>query len=239
MSQLTLIRHGQAAAFSDDPDRLTELGETQARRLGEYLADKGVEFHDAITGGLRRQRQTAQLVAEAYAAKGRAFPDIAQDDGWNEYDAGAVMGALAPALEAADPAFAKLASAAREALGGPEQNRHFQRMFEVLMAAWVDGSTHAEGVEAFDAFHGRVIAARDRIVAGPGGRHVGVFTSGGPIGANVAASLHAPPAQSMKVNWRVRNASLTEFTFSGSRLSFDGFNGLPHFIDHPQLLTYR
>jgi len=239
MSQLTLIRHGQAAAFSDDPDRLTELGEEQARTLGAHLVAKDVRFDQAVIGGLRRQRQTAELVAEAYRTAGKAFPELSQDDGWNEYEAGGLTAGLAPALEASDPAFAKLAQAARAALGTPEQNRHFQRMFEVLMAAWVDGATAAEGVEPFDAFYGRVIAARDRIMAGPGGRHVAVFTSGGPIGANVVASLQAPAGQTVRVNWRVRNASLTEFTFSSARLSLDSFNALPHLTDHPELLTYR
>ena len=97
----------------------------------------------------------------------------------------------------------------------------------------------AGGVQAFDDFHAGVIAARDRVMAGPGGRSVAVFTSGGPIGVNVGASVNAPPGETVRINWRVRNVSITEFTFSRSRISFDSFNGLPHLLDAPELGTYR
>jgi hypothetical protein len=36
----------------------------------------------------------------------------------------------------------------------------------------------------------------------------------------------------------VRNCSLTEFVFSGERLSLDSFNGTPH-LDDPALRTFR
>ena len=64
------------------------------------------------------------------------------------------------------------------------------------------------------------------------------FTSGGPIGACVQLSLDAPKAQTMQVNWRVKNASLTEFTFSKGRLSLDSFNREPH-VQDPALSSFR
>ena len=42
MSELLLIRHGQATPFEDDTDRLSALGETQARAVGTFLAASGV-----------------------------------------------------------------------------------------------------------------------------------------------------------------------------------------------------
>jgi broad specificity phosphatase PhoE len=65
-----------------------------------------------------------------------------------------------------------------------------------------------------------------------------VFTSGGVIGLAVQTALDAPAAQALAINWRVRNASLTEFTFGKGRLAFDCFNALPH-LDDPALRTYR
>lgn len=233
MSKLTLIRHGQGT------DQLTELGHAQAQQLGEHLAQHAVVFEQVITGSLKRQVQTAQAVADAYAARGLSFPDMEQDAGWDEYEAGPIMTHLSTELEASDPAFAKLAEASRDAQGSPEQGRHFQRLFEAIMIAWTEGRAPAEGVQSFDDFHAGVIAARDRVMAGPSGRSVAVFTSGGPIGVNVGASVSAPPGQSVRINWRVRNVSITEFTFSTSRVSLDSFNGLPHLIDAPQLVTYR
>jgi broad specificity phosphatase PhoE len=61
MSQLIVVRHGQAAAFSEDSDRLTPLGERQAAVLGEYWVKRGVSFDEVIVGGLRRHAQTSAV----------------------------------------------------------------------------------------------------------------------------------------------------------------------------------
>ena len=59
-----------------------------------------------------------------------------------------------------------------------------------------------------------------------------VFTSGGVIGVAVQIALGTPDPSGLEINWRVRNSSLTEFLFSGERLSLDSFNTLPHLDDH-------
>jgi hypothetical protein len=50
--------------------------------------------------------------------------------------------------------------------------------------------------------------------------------------------LNAPERSALEINWRVRNCSLTEFTFSRDRVSLDSFNAIPH-LDDPALQTYR
>jgi broad specificity phosphatase PhoE len=40
MSTLILVRHGQASAFEDNYDRLSSLGERQARLLGESWRER-------------------------------------------------------------------------------------------------------------------------------------------------------------------------------------------------------
>lgn len=242
MSELVLVRHGQAAAFSADSDRLTELGTLQARVLGEYWAARDESFDAVICGGLRRHRQTHEQVAQAYADIGKALPEPTYDEGWNEYNAGAIMSELGDVLRRESPTFAKLSEDASAHAGGAERNRYFQRAFEVLMDAWVKGEPApeaSENYETFQAFHGRVMAARARVLEAQGSRRVAVFTSGGPIGVAVAASLQAPQEQALRVNWRVRNASLTRFLFSVNRMSFDGFNLTPHLDARPELITFR
>ena len=82
-------------------------------------------------------------------------------------------------------------------------------------------------------------AALKHILAQDGaGRRVAVFTSGGVIGLIVQSVLHAPDEQMLALNWRVRNCSQSEFTFSRARISLDSFNTLPH-LDDPALWTYR
>ena len=231
MSQLILVRHGQAAAFTADSDRLTELGERQAAVLGEYFSSRRVEFDDVIVGTLRRHVQTEAHVAAAYARAGLAWPKARSVAGWNEYDATAIMHVLGQALQARDAGFRKLVDDFQAAAESPERNRYFQRMFEALMAHWVGGDMLVDGVESFETFHARVSQASDQVLNAPASRRVVVFTSGGPIGVNVQRALRAPKPVALELNWRVRNTSLTEFVFGRDRLSLDLFNATPHVLD--------
>ena len=96
MSQLILIRHGQAAAFTPDSDRLTELGQRQSQKLGEYLAARRIRIDEVHTGTLKRQIETEQLAGEWVRAAGLRWPDAQQHPGWNEYDAGSITGSSHP-----------------------------------------------------------------------------------------------------------------------------------------------
>ena len=101
------------------------------------------------------------------------------------------------------------------------------------------GEVQAPGVEPFEAFHARVRRARDAVLTKEGSRRVAVFTSGGPIGVCVQLAVDAPPPSAVQLNWRVKNASLTEIVFSSlQRMSLDNFNTLPH-LDDPALQSFR
>jgi broad specificity phosphatase PhoE len=58
MGNLYFVRHGQASFGADDYDQLSELGSRQSVRLGEYLAEKGLQFEAVYTGSLKRHIQT-------------------------------------------------------------------------------------------------------------------------------------------------------------------------------------
>ena len=252
MSQLILIRHGQAAAFTADSDRLTELGRRQAEALGEYFVGRGLRFDEVHSGTLKRQVESERIVCAAYERAGMPWPEPQRAPGWNEYDAGAILGQLGPVLAERDAAFAALMADYRAHAESKDRNRYFQRMLEAVMEHWVRGELAADGVEPFAAFHARVRAARDTILdaaddrdrAGAarrreGSRTVAVFTSGGPIGACVQLALQAPPGMGVHLNWRVKNGSLTEFVFSSSkRLSLDCFNSCPH-LGSAELQSFR
>ena len=238
MSQLILIRHGQAAAFTADSDRLTELGQRQAKRICEYLASRRIRIDEVFTGTLKRQIETEQLAGEAVRAAGLSWPEAERHPGWNEYDAGSIMGQLSPLLIDRDPRYLKLVQDFEANAGARDRNRYFQRMFEALMEHWADGTLVHDAVEAFAAFHARVVDARAKILEREASRTVAVFTSGGPIGACVQLAMQAPPAMAVHLNWRVKNGSMTEFLFSSSRLSLDSFNAVPH-LDTPDLISFR
>jgi broad specificity phosphatase PhoE len=234
MGQLTLIRHGQAHAFAQDSDRLTELGEAQAQRLNQYWMHHNTTFTECYSGTLRRQRHTAEI-----AMADVATATLQQLTAFNEYDADGILHVLRPRLLATDAAFQQLDADFEAHREQPDRNRYFQRMFEYLTLRWLRGELTADNVESFAAFQQRIHHELKNILQQDGtGRRVALFTSGGVIGSVVQAALQAPAEQMLALNWRVRNCSLTEFTFSRTRLSLDSFNALPH-LDEPALWTYR
>jgi len=228
LAQLILVRHGQATPFEEITDRLSPLGETQARKLAEFWIRHSATFDEVYTGSLNRQRRTAELVREAFTGHGLAWPETQVAPELNEYDAESLVKRFASQFESG---------------GGPDQNRRFQKMFEALMNRWITGELDSPDVESWHSFRARVQRGLRRITGGAGprpakGRRVVAFTSGGPIGVAVQIALDAPDRTGLEVNWRVRNCSLTEFVFSGERLSLDSFNAIPH-LDDPALRTFR
>jgi broad specificity phosphatase PhoE len=77
MGALYLVRHGQASRYDDGLDTLSDLGADQARALAAELRRRGVEPTRIVTGGLRRQRQTAEALTG---------PEPVVDRRWDEYD---------------------------------------------------------------------------------------------------------------------------------------------------------
>jgi broad specificity phosphatase PhoE len=213
MSTLTVVRHGQARPFDRDSDRLSELGEEQARTLADYWHRLGVTFDEVWCGTLQRQRQTAELAVPM-------APQISED--WNEYDANGILHNFAPPYTLEDVA---------------DRNRKFQKIFEPAMEAWLGTAEHPT-VETWGVFSGRVLRGMRRIQEGPSNRNVVLFTSGGPVSVLVQAAIGAPVRSFLEVNWRVKNCSLTEFTFSRERISLDSFNALPH-LEKVEMRTFR
>lgn len=226
MSRLLLVRHGQARAFDKHADTLTPMGETQARAFGAWLGNSA-QF-ELNSGTLLRQRETAALIRPAQT--------ILLDPRWNEYDAVGLLEHCAPALAAADSTFAALLATANTHRHLPDANRYFQPMFEALLNRWIAGEIAHAAVEPWDAFLARVGDALDATLS-RGKRDVLVVTSGGVIAAVVQRVLQAPPRMALELNWRMRNASVTELLFTKGRVSLDSFNATPHL--KPDQITYR
>ena len=239
MSSLTLVRHAQASFFADDYDRLSALGEKQACLLGDYWARRGQTFDEVYTGPRARQRQTADLAGARCAAAGLPWPAPVVLAELDEYDLDGIRHRLLPELVRDNAAFAELVECYRRSVGGPEHARSFQRMFEVLTVHWLTAATSAAGLENWPAFRDRVRRGLRHVTDRPGrGRRVALFTSGGFIGTAVQLALGAPDRTALELSWRLRNGALTEFVFSGDRLTLDAFNAVGH-LEDPALWTYR
>ncbi|CAM3670194.1 histidine phosphatase family protein [Deinococcus frigens] len=241
MSELILIRHGQATPFEQDTDRLSALGEQQARAVGLALAAEEVAPTHVLHGPLVRQRRTAEIAAGAahFADPDSLppWPEAVQDARLAEYDGDGLIRTLAPLLAAQDEGFAAAAQRFQERRDVPDRNRAFQLMLEELAGAWQEGTVTHPAVEGWAAFRSRVHAALTDLLRLSSGSSVLAFTSGGVIGLMVALALDAPDAAALELNWRVRNGSLTRLTFGGGRLSLDTFNEVAHLP--PDLRSWR
>lgn len=240
MSRLTIVRHGQASFFTDDYDKLSEIGERQSRVLAQYWIANGVTYDEVYTGTLERQTRTAEVVGETYREADLPWPCHNVDPGLNEYEADGVMDNLLPELCESDERFVRLRDAFDAATEERDRFVTFHRLLEAVMERYVAGDYESNGFEPWSAFSGRVRDALKTIIEQRGsGRRVAVFSSGGPVGVFVQTALEAPEIKACELNWRVYNCSLTEFAFSRSRFTLDAFNAIPHLLTDPELLTYR
>ena len=239
MGTLYVIRHGQASLFTDDYDRLSDLGRRQARTLADAWLNRGLEFDAVWTGDLKRQVDTAKEVAAAFSAAGRPFPEPVRAAGLNEYPADEIMATLGHTLRERDPRIAELFAAAESATDGSERSRHFQRLLEAVIGHWVSGE-HApdEAPVSWRSWSDGVRQSLSEAMSrAEKGAAIAVFTSGGVIGVTVQTVLAAPPIKAAELNWRIYNGSVTRYTFSGQRVSLDHFNDIGHFPRDQ--LTYR
>ena len=218
MGNLYLVRHGQASFGAADYDNLSSLGVQQSVRLGEYFAQKGIQFDAVLTGSLRRHAQTW-----AGIAKGAALEhDPLVWPGLNEYDSEAVIQAIHPQpLQKPDT---------------PEVYRHHFRLLRDGLRQWMNGVVSPKGMPTYTEFVHGVSSALDHVRQNCSG-NVLMVSSGGPISTAVGHLLGTTPETTIELNLRIRNSSVTEFDFNPKRYALVTYNTLPHF-DDPQYASW-
>lgn len=236
MSELVLVRHGQASFGEDSYDRLSELGHRQVRILADHWRSAGERFDHLYSGSLRRQQETAQALLpllDANPAETLIEPDL------NEYDGGPLISSYLREHGRADG----LDIAPGELI---TDRRLFQRVFEAAAMHWINDTLNPipedGGYEAWADFQQRVHGLLETLMKRHGnGSRVLVSTSGGVIALMVQAVLRMPDDQAIATNWMVNNSGVTRIRYSGDRRSLMQFNSLSHLEtpSHRDLITYR
>jgi broad specificity phosphatase PhoE len=236
---LFLIRHAQASFLEQNYDKLSKLGEVQAGLLGEYLARRGIVFDRVCAGPCVRQRDTAELMREAYLKAGLTFPEPLMLPEFNEYQGDAVLERSLPRLIENDPSIRDLHATFQSSIGSGERRAAFQRLFEAVIGKWVEGTVSVRGVETWLEFSSRVNLGLSKILRKGGrGEQVAIVTSGGPIAVAMQRALNLSPQHTLQVSWMSRNCSWSEFLYSGERFTLSAFNAHPH-LNETAMLTYR
>jgi broad specificity phosphatase PhoE len=231
VAELYLIRHGQASFGAADYDQLSDVGLEQCRRLGRWLAESGPRFDLAVTGTLRRHRQTAEACLAALQPPGRQ----AEDAGLNEYDHREML--MRHDARLATP------EGMRQAVDSqPNPRRAFQEIFSAAFARWVAGRHDAEYAESFATFRRRCCEALLRQVADLGrSERAIVFTSGGPIAVIAQSALGIPDERVAALNFSLANAAVTTMFSGASGLKLGTLNAFQHLqqVGAERLVTYR
>ncbi len=224
---LLFVRHAQASYGTDDYDRLSELGWTQAGHLGTWLAREPHGFARVRVGAMRRHRETFEAIRRAFAEAGHPLPDPEEDAALNEFDHGAVIHAYL--AERADADMRARAASHDPAIVGP--------MLHAAILAWAQDELDAVP-ERWAVFGERVARAGTAAADAGGEGPVLVVSSGGVIARLAQQSLDVPAARAVDLNLAIRNASINEFSARHGRLRFGSFNTLPHLAHDRRLWTH-
>lgn len=233
VSEIWLLRHGQASFGADDYDRLSETGQVQARLLGEHLAALGLRFDAVYGGGMRRQRETARLMMEAM---GHPQPDsYTLMEHFNEFD-------HLPVLREHLQAVVKRGEACPDIPRMRVDRTYFQSIFSEATRAWVAGEPEAPDLESWVDFCQRVESGMDQLLqVVNSGQRVLVSTSAGTISVALRYVLGTARENALDLAWVIRNSSLTRLLCNGRRITLEAFNSVAHLEreDRLPLITYR
>ena len=233
MSELILVRHGQASFGAQSYDKLSPLGIEQVQILAQHWQNHGEQFDHLYCGELLRQRETAAILQPLIAGSNQN-PNI--HAGLNEYDGTPIIDLYLRDHHRSDtPVTLPILD-----------RKEFQLIFEAATSKWIAGALlpqiHDSDFEAWLDFKARVHNTMDELMARHGnGARVLVSTSGGVIALALQRVLGLPDAQVIAANWMVNNSSITRIRYGGGRVSLALFNGLSH-LEKPQLrdkITFR
>ena len=204
-----LVRHGktwfntmnQVQGYSDSP--LTEIGEKQAKAVGEGLKD--VTFTSAFSSDLARQRNTAKLILEENSGE---VPELTELIGFREKNFGSFEGQSNDAMNIAVAEDLKLEyptdsdelwAFLKEQLGEKELADHIAK---------VDPEQEAETYEEIKA---RAVAVMEEMITQAeknGGGNVLIVSSGGII--PIIMEVIAPGEYKGE---KISNCSVTTLTY--------------------------
>lgn len=218
MAEFYLVRHGQASFGTDDYDRLSTLGEQQSVWLGQYFAERGIQFDRVIVGTQLRHRQTADGICRG---SGRSLT-FSEHPGLNEYDFYALYNALGEDR-------AEL----RQLASGDKHD--FYKGLKQVLQLWATDQLTGTLPESWAAFAQRVGDA-GRFIQQSGAQRVLVVSSGGPIGMLASQVLEAPGKTAIELNLQVRNTSFSHYYFNERSLKLASFNNIPH-LDQPSRMN--
>lgn len=233
MAELYVVRHGQASFGAANYDKLSELGWQQARWLGQWFTQQGVQFDRLVTGTLVRHTETLAGILQGMqlstndvsnGEQSSAPTDAKEIAGLNEYDSSVMLKA-------------RLGEFSEQDLS--KDRRFYFRELREALYHWTEAQLQPPNYQSFIQFRAGVVDGLTQACA-PGAQRVLLVSSGGPISNMVGHVLQTPNRVTVDLNLQTRNASITQFAFSERSLNLMSFNNVPHLLqaDRAHAITY-
>lgn len=233
MGYLYLIRHGQPILGLDSYDNLCEHGRIQSERLGEFLCTRGIHFDYAYAGTLKRQQDTARIIARLYREQDRTFPEILIHPGFDEIDFVAVIGGIASRMQEDDQEFRALFPHVVQAFQKPwsERIKLFERFYLKIFNAWVMNLYQDHGWISWEEYRLKVLATMEDMRKHGKLERIAIFTSGTPIGLYVQQALGLSLEKMMEVVAFLYHTNVTTFLLQKRSLILESLNVTAHLLE--------
>lgn len=223
MSEIYLVRHAQASYLTNNYDRLSDLGKQQAALLAKMLNIDQISFDEAYVGPLVRQNQTFEIIKNA-----NHISKAAQLDQLREHEGPRALKLYYEQLIEESDYVRSLWEAFQN---NPKLKRKNSLLiFEYFIQLWMTGKIKVDEIEPWDTFKANAEEALHIVRQQTNsGRRSLVVTSGGTIAAMLCSILKMTDISEVaRINYLIRNASVTKLMCSKNRISLLSFNEVSH-----------
>ena len=216
MPEITLVRHGQAkqnATSEEDYDRLSDLGRTQAKWVGEHLRRLKLSYDAIVTGTLTRQIDTQILMNIDIKAP------VVRDERFNEIRLYDLAGLLKKQFE----------------IDFPKDELSFKQHLNLTFKKWENGEI-TNPPETFQNYKSRVSEGMNEIK--DLGEKVLLVTSGGIVAMAIKHTLNLNTEALGNCLLASYNTGITKLLYYDQGFVISQVNALPH-LETPARWTKR
>ena len=210
MSEIYLIRHGQASYGTSNYDQLSDLGIQQSQWLGEYFRSKELRPSTLMSGTLKRHEQTVQSMLGGLEMQSETIADSC----WNEFD-----------FETLVKLYLNLYP---NDMPSPPSRSAFLSLMRKAIRSWAAEEIKDSSIETWQTFSDRLHAGLEQARNKSGQGPVIVITSGGSIAMLLRNVLGLDVDRMIDLNMQIKNTSITELYSGSHKAHLVGFNHMPH-----------
>ena len=208
---------------------MSKKGVKQSIALGKKLLKNSISFYLTIIGPLKRHQQTFDGINEGYGGD-LSNPLIIEEFAENQLME--IAQHFIPKMLNTDKNIKEIFSA----VPFWKRKRKFLEYFNIIAKKWIHNELDLseKGFESYDNFRARVRLAKSKVSSLMNeNRNTMVVSSGGAI-TGVYAECHPLTVDEiMKLNFKIKNASITLFKKENDTFTLDAFNRslMPRYLE--------